>query len=64
MNDARQRYYAITGLVLTSLFWAGNIYISKVLIGEVSPLTLNFLRWLIVVLFAVEHLWSVGRDRI
>jgi len=50
MNDARQRYYAITGLVLTSLFWAGNIYISKVLIGEVSPLTLNFLRWLIVVL--------------
>ena len=48
MNFARS--YAIVGLVLTSIFWAGNIYVSKVLVGEISPIALNFSRWLIAVL--------------
>jgi len=45
MSNARQRYYAIMGLVLTSLFWSGNIYVSKILLHEVSPMTLNLIRW-------------------
>jgi len=39
------RYAAILGLVFTSIFWSGNIYVSKILLGEVSPVALNLIRW-------------------
>lgn len=41
----KSRYTAIIGLVLTSIFWSGNIYVSKILLHEVSPMTLNLVRW-------------------
>ena len=44
------RNLAVIGLILTSLFWAGNIFVSKILVGVVPPFTLNVLRWLIAVL--------------
>ena len=44
---------AILGLVLTSCFWAGNIFVSKILIGQVPPFTLNFIRWVIAMMVLV-----------
>lgn len=35
-------------LVLTTLGWAGNVVAGQLAIGEVSPLVLTFLRWMIV----------------
>ncbi len=52
------RNLAIVGLVLTSLFWAGNIFISKILVGVVPPFTLNVLRWLIAVLILTPFSWK------
>jgi drug/metabolite transporter (DMT)-like permease len=34
-------------LVLTTLFWGGNVVAGKLAIGQVSPMALTFLRWLI-----------------
>jgi drug/metabolite transporter (DMT)-like permease len=34
-------------LVLTTLFWGGNVVAGKLAVGEVSPMAVTFLRWLI-----------------
>ncbi len=39
---------AILMLVLTTLFWAGNAVAGKLAVGEVSPMVIVFLRWMIV----------------
>lgn len=44
------RTLAIVGLILTNVFWVGNIYVSKVFVGVVPPFTLNIYRWLIAAL--------------
>ena len=49
---------AMLGLFLTSLFWAGNIFVSKLLIGVIPPFTLNFLRWMIAVIVLLPFIWS------
>lgn len=49
-NLSSSRPLAILGLILTSLFWAGNIFVSKILIGVVPPFTLNLFRWLLALL--------------
>jgi drug/metabolite transporter (DMT)-like permease len=57
--------FATIGLILTSLLWSGNIYVSKILLGEVSPIMLNCVRWLIAVIiltpFALRPTLSVWR---
>ena len=35
-------------LVFTTLCWAGNVVAAQIAIGEISPLILTFLRWLMV----------------
>lgn len=35
-------------LVLTTLSWAGNVVVGQLAIGEVSPMAITFLRWVIV----------------
>lgn len=35
-------------LVLTTLSWAGNVVVGQLAIGEVSPMVITFLRWIIV----------------
>ena len=35
-------------LLLTSLFWGGNVVASKLAVGTVSPMVVVFLRWLVV----------------
>lgn len=36
-------------LALTSLFWAGNALASRIAVGEIQPMLLVFLRWLLVI---------------
>ena len=44
-----KNYLAYTFLVLAALFWSGNFIIGKfATLFEVPPLTLNFLRWVMV----------------
>jgi len=43
---------------MTSAFWAGNIFISKVLIGVIPPITLNFLRWFLAMLVLLPFVLS------
>ena len=58
-------------LTLTTLFWGGNAVAGKFAVGEVSPLILTALRWLIAVtllaLLARRHLihdWPVIRQNL
>lgn len=36
-------------LVITTLLWGGNAVVGKLAVGHISPLTLNFSRWLVAV---------------
>ncbi|MDX1710679.1 MAG: DMT family transporter [Rhodovibrionaceae bacterium] len=60
-TSLHQRFYAMPQvlLTLTTLFWAGNAIAGRLAIGEVSPFTVVFLRWIIVTLM----LWPIyGRE--
>jgi drug/metabolite transporter (DMT)-like permease len=45
-----EKFYASPSLllVLCGLFWGGNALASRMAVGEISPLTLVFLRWVLV----------------
>ena len=47
-------------LTLTMLFWGGNAVAGQLVVGEVSPLMLTFLRWLMVCSF----LWVTAGRRV
>lgn len=49
-SGLRTRLYASPYLLLmlTSLFWGGNVVASKLAVGTVSPMVVVFLRWLVV----------------
>lgn len=48
-------------LTLTALFWSGNFITGRAIRGEIPPVTLNFLRWVlagaILAPFALAGLW-------
>ena len=45
----QKNYIAYTLLTLAALFWSGNFIIGKfATLFEVPPLSLNFLRWVLV----------------
>lgn len=44
-------------LGLATLFWSGNFVAGRALRGAVDPLTLNFLRWLIALVFMAPFVW-------
>ena len=49
-----KNYLAYTFLILAALFWSGNFIIGKfATLFEVPPLTLNFLRWVMVWLMLI-----------
>jgi drug/metabolite transporter (DMT)-like permease len=56
-NQTRQAYILLT---LTTLFWGGNSVAGKMAVGEISPMLLTFVRWLlafaIVLPFALPDL--------
>lgn len=41
---------AYSYLVITTLLWGGNAVVGKLAVGHISPLTLNFGRWMIAVI--------------
>jgi drug/metabolite transporter (DMT)-like permease len=50
-------------LVLTTLFWGGNVVAGKLAVGEISPMVLTFLRWLIsCVVLAIVARASIQRE--
>ncbi|TWT09342.1 DMT family transporter [Planomicrobium sp. CPCC 101079] len=51
------RYFYYLILLLTSLLWAGNFVIGKVLTEHASPMTLTSLRWIIAVVCLVPLVW-------
>ena len=55
------RATAFTLLALANLFWAGNWVIGRALRDSLDPLTLNFYRWLIVVLVLAPFAWPALR---
>lgn len=48
---------AIVMLGLTTLFWGGNTVAGRLAVGEVSPMVVVFLRWVIVASIMLPLLW-------
>jgi drug/metabolite transporter (DMT)-like permease len=44
-------------LTLPPLLWAGNAVVGRLMVGEVPPLTLNFLRWVVSGLILLPLAW-------
>jgi drug/metabolite transporter (DMT)-like permease len=44
-------------LALAALFWSGNFVAGRALRGQVDPVTLNFLRWLIALALIAPFVW-------
>lgn len=44
-------------LALAALFWSGNFVAGRSLRGQIDPLTLNFLRWLLALVLIVPFVW-------
>jgi drug/metabolite transporter (DMT)-like permease len=50
-------------LILTTLFWAGNVIVGRAIAGTVPPVTLAFLRWVLATLFFLPFAWrSLSAD--
>jgi drug/metabolite transporter (DMT)-like permease len=62
----KKTYIAYALLIMTTMFWAGNIVVGKGLRDEISPLSLAFLRWasasLIVLPLSLSSLRKDWRD--
>ena len=58
--NSRQKMLAYGGLVLATLFWAGNAVLARAVADEIPPFTLAFWRWvfalLVVLPFGLPHL--------
>jgi drug/metabolite transporter (DMT)-like permease len=48
-------------LTLPPLFWAGNAVAGRLLVGEVSPLLLSLVRWLVALALLLPFGWSALR---
>ncbi|MFN9101568.1 MAG: EamA family transporter, partial [Betaproteobacteria bacterium] len=48
-------------MTLPPLLWAGNAVVGRLLAGEVPPLTLNLLRWLLTALILLPLAWRALR---
>ncbi len=57
LSRLRTRAFGSAGLLLTlaALFWAGNAIAGRLAVGEITPLTIVFMRWLLV----VAVLWPI-----
>lgn len=59
-KQPRKTYTAYFLLIITTLFWSGNIVIGKAFQNDITPLSLAFLRWLCASLlllpFSLSHL--------
>ncbi len=46
-------------LTLPPLLWAGNAVVGRLMVGQVPPLTLNFLRWALTAVLLLPLAWRV-----
>jgi drug/metabolite transporter (DMT)-like permease len=63
-DDARMTRSKLTPrlallLTLPPLLWAGNAVVGRLLVGQVPPLLLNALRWVLVLLILLPMAWPV-----
>lgn len=49
-------------LTLPPLLWAGNAVVGRLMVGQVPPLTLNFLRWVLAALILLPLGWRALRE--
>lgn len=50
-------------MTLPPLMWAGNAVVGRLMVGHVSPLSLNLVRWLLAALLLAPLGWHALRDR-
>lgn len=48
-------------LTLPPLLWAGNAVVGRLMVGQVPPMTLNFLRWVVVLVVLLPLGWRALR---
>ena len=50
LRSLNDRFYESPSLLLglCGIFWAGNAIASRLAVGQITPLTLVFLRWVLV----------------
>ncbi len=48
--DNRRKLLAYTGLVLATLFWAGNAVLARAVANDITPFVLSFWRWALALL--------------
>ncbi|WP_331456688.1 EamA family transporter [Halopseudomonas litoralis] len=55
------RYWAVIGMLITALAWAGNALIARASAGMLPPISLSFWRWTLALLlllpFTIKGLW-------
>ena len=44
-------------MTVPPLLWAGNAVVGRLMVGEVPPLTLNLMRWVLTALFLLPLAW-------
>lgn len=49
-------------MTLPPLMWAGNAVVGRLMVGQVPPMTLNFLRWVLVALMLLPLGWRALRQ--
>lgn len=49
-------------LTLPPIFWAGNAVLARLLVGEVPPLALSLLRWVVALAIFLPFAWRAVRD--
>lgn len=53
----RSRNLAALGLVVCTLFWAGNTVFARVIHSAIPPITANFWRWVVALLILLPLTW-------
>lgn len=48
-------------LTLPPLMWAGNAIVGRLMVGQIPPLTLNFMRWALTIVLLLPLGWRVFR---
>jgi drug/metabolite transporter (DMT)-like permease len=51
------------GLVAATMFWSGNFVVGRYLRGEIEPLALNFIRWVIAAAVLAPFVWRAFREQ-
>jgi len=55
--NTRTRNLAVSGLVLCTLFWAGNTVLARVVHSTIPPITTNFWRWVVALVILLPLTW-------